>query len=209
MLIPRRHALPPPDATPRGRLRRPETWARAADVTTVFANGAVILALLIAYITYQAQRDAEASAAERALELAKFEYSVRTVSQLAEGRIGEARDYLYGELLRAGFDQLADLPDDAGLRARIIEAMAETAEEPQRLKLSVAAVVDYYDHVAACLKTNLCDEAVLREHVGDYARRFACFFDATIKEMREELGDPDYGVSLRHWLPAGGCGTTG
>lgn len=176
---------------------------RIVEVSAVLANIAVALTLLITIMSFRGEWDNQRRQVEEDEQRARKDYSIQLISRFGEGRAAEARDVLYRGFLRVGGDQLNQIAGTPSLYADLAEAMAETAKDPADFRASIAAIVDFYDTVAACLETELCDEELLEKHFGEYGRRFGCYFGPTIEGMRDALGDDAYGLSLDRWTGDG------
>jgi hypothetical protein len=77
----------------------------------------------------------------------------------------------------------------------IVAASAEAPGDPRLLE-AIHEMTDFFDHVAICVRENLCDSAVIRSYFKSYATQFFCLYGVVLEDQRADLGMAGYGSGV-------------
>jgi hypothetical protein len=165
-------------------------------LSSLAANLLVVAALVIAFLTFQQQqRDAAVAA------------SMNYVDQFNSGAILDARNVVFRSWLPYNFDVTgAALPKSAldALVSRVLLA-DEEQDKTYRLRTSLVNIVAFYDSVAACIRSMVCNSVLLREHLGGYGHDFLCLYQSFIEDQVIHSQLAGFGSGLLSFTGANGC----
>ena len=156
-----------------------------APLTTIVANSLVVVAILIAYMTYHQEQAAT-----------EIDASLRYVERFNSGEILAARNAVFqswakyqlhptGTFTREALDALID---------RMIEE--DEGSGSFGLRTSLVNLVAFFDGAQACLDAGGCDEMFLMAQIGDYARDFHCIYAGFILEQSSSSHLSGFGEGL-------------
>lgn len=122
------------------------------------------------------------------------ETSFRMMAQLNEGALFEAQRRFLNEVIQLPLAELKGQIVDRDFMLVLFRQLLETSDNPARFVEDTMILASFYDEADACISSGSCDETVLRQRLGDRARRFACVAMPFVIDIREKylldgLGD--------------------
>lgn len=155
--------------------------------TTIVGNATLIIAIVIAYLTFK-----------ETTENSRVEKSLSYVNSFNSGELMHARNVVY----RVWKDYDINERAPGGSRD-VINAIVERVTEghdrngPERaIKTSIVNITTFFDGVAVCARSNVCDRKILQAQLGPYARSFHCLYAAWIDAERTNYNLPALGIGL-------------
>jgi hypothetical protein len=74
---------------------------------------------------------------------------------------------------------------------------AEPPADALAIRTSVINIADYLDGANTCLEEGVCDERIIREQLGGYARNFYCLYEELIEAEAQRLNNLQFGSGAR------------
>lgn len=62
---------------------------------------------------------------------------------------------------------------------------------------SLVRVIDYLDVLGTCVKNEVCDKDVVRNHFGSYVQNLSCLYQAPIERLRSEHNLTHLGIGMK------------
>ncbi len=167
-----------------------------APLTSILANVLVVVALIIAFLTYhQQQRDAAVAA------------SMSYVNQFNSGEILQARNTVFRSWLPYDFNRTDGILPKAALDALVLRVLSadEEADPTYRLRTALVNIVAFYDSVAACARSQVCDNELLAQHLEGYGLDFLCLHQSFIEDQISQSHLTGFGAGLMAFAGGKGC----
>jgi len=186
-----------------GRLARKfgkKGFPRLLAVLEAASYVAGVIALCLLYI--QLQNDAAARRAQHTLEFVS-QFNSDPMSSHRQNALKPWLDHAgqLGAINAAGGLPRAEI--DSLSRQVVAEYDAGHVETPA--SLSIQEVAGFFDQLAICIDSSVCDAAVARDYFEDYATNFWCMNRAVLADLRREFAMPELGEGLRPFQRKRGC----
>jgi hypothetical protein len=156
--------------------------------STIVANTAVAVTLGVALVTYLNEIKTQGRAAalsyvenfndEPLLDARNSLYALWSSIELPSVSMGSIKPKLLYELFARQLD-------------------AETQADALAIRTSVINIADYLDGANTCLDEGVCDERIIREQLGAYARNFYCLYEELIEAEAQRLNNLQFGSGVR------------
>lgn len=163
--------------TPTGLLRKLRPSFEDADtVISIAANISVIFALGVALKTYLAQT-------EQSEREAAFEF----VSSLNSGDMLGVQRRFSLEFQKLPLGQLRGVALPRETMGTLVAQLVDQSADPEALREDIITLVSYLDDAQICIESGNCDGTVIRSHIGEAAKRYACILIPYVSEIQKDL----------------------
>ena len=153
-----------------------DTLDKVEAAFAIMANLTIIVALVVAWLSYDAQ-----------VRQAKRDAAFHFVAGLNEGEILAAQRRFVSELTRIEIGNLRDMTVPRDTMATIVRQLVSTSQDPGELRQDIITIVGYFDNAQICLESGTCDEHIMLAHILDVASRYACLLIPYVNAIRDEF----------------------
>ncbi|MEN9061895.1 DUF4760 domain-containing protein [Ponticoccus litoralis] len=154
------------------------------SLSTIAANVTVIVSLVIAVYSYRYQ-----------IDQSKREVAMEMASGMDSGEMFAAQRNISIELTKLKLGRF-DMAIERSAIAGIVANMVEVSDDPAGMQQDIIAIISFFDEVAICVQSGLCDADVVAGTIGESATRYACLLLPYTREISKELLLDDLGSYL-------------
>ncbi len=125
------------------------------------------------------------------------------LQQFHDAPLTEARLRLQAYWFDVPVAQISGKPGSAG----VIDALALEQIFPThggKGSADLIRLVERLDVIATCVRNAICDPAIIRQQLGDYAQNLLCLYRAPLDRLRRDYALPNLGRATGSVLTAGG-----
>lgn len=160
-----------------GLLRKLRPWFEDADtIISIAANLSVIIALIVAVGTYSAQ-----------MKQSKREAAFQFVSNLNSGDMLGVQRRFSLEFQKLPLGQLRGVALTRETMGTLVAQLVDQSADPDALREDIITLVSYLDDAQICIESGNCDATVIRSHMGETAKRYACILIPYVSELQKDL----------------------